>query len=502
MNSILKKVKIKQLLLIFIILAVPSSYILINLKLNGTNLWFDPARDLLSAWDSLTKPTLLGPPTGIPGLFYGPYWIWLLSFGLLFSKNPVIITIITATIPYLIIFPLIWFQLSKKLDRTALILGWLLFIMGNGMTYATQLWNLYPAPLITIATLVTLILTDFSKLNKKSILTTFITGFLLSLVVNFDTSFGITLLLSVFIFLIVDMIIDLLNNKTKQKVSKRLLLIGSIGIGLIVGFLPIIFFESRHNFLQIHTLLYTLSRYGWVIGVLGLSKSAILDEYFKTFGHILHTNAITAEIVLILLLLVLIYKIIRRKLKNYQDVRIGLLSVIILLGSAFIYFTVKNPIWEYHFISIDVIFLLFITYAASKIPLFKKLLFVWTIFIIVINFYQLANNSHEKITGFEQQIAVVKTINQDANGSDYSIYAYSASIYIYNYTYLFKWLLNKNIPYDPSLVKRGNLVYLIVPSKEDAFIKDFIHNRAPEKEYAVSKTWRIENTIVIKEKKR
>src|SRR5258708_5957612 len=146
MNSISKK--IKKLLLIFIILAVPYSYVLINFKLNGINLWFDPARDLLSAWDSLTKPTLLGPPTGIPGLFYGPYWIWLLSFGLLFSKNPVITTIITATIPYLIIFPLIWFQLSKKLDRTALILGWLLFIMGNGMTYATQLWNLYPAPLI------------------------------------------------------------------------------------------------------------------------------------------------------------------------------------------------------------------------------------------------------------------------------------------------------------------------------------------------------------------
>src|SRR5258708_5127085 len=166
-------------------------------------------------------------------------------------------------------------------------------------------------------------------------------------------------MLSIFIFLLVDMIIDLFHNKTKQKVSKRLLLIGIAGLGLIVGFLPIILFESRHNFLQIHTLLHTLSRYGWVIGVVGLSKTAILDEYFKTFGHILHTNDISGAIVFILLLSVLIYKISKRKLKNYQDIRIGLLSLLILLGSAFIYFTVKNPIWEYHFISIDVIFLLF-----------------------------------------------------------------------------------------------------------------------------------------------
>ena len=41
--------------------------------------WFDNARDFLLALGNLEKPTLIGPPTGIPGVFYGPYWIWLLS---------------------------------------------------------------------------------------------------------------------------------------------------------------------------------------------------------------------------------------------------------------------------------------------------------------------------------------------------------------------------------------------------------------------------------------
>src|SRR5579872_266406 len=106
MNFISKTIKKRDLLLIILILEVPYIYVITNLKLNGINLWFDPSRDLLAAWGNLTKPTLLGPPSGIPGLYYGPYWIWLLSFGLLFSKNPEIITIITATIPYLIILPL------------------------------------------------------------------------------------------------------------------------------------------------------------------------------------------------------------------------------------------------------------------------------------------------------------------------------------------------------------------------------------------------------------
>src|SRR6187551_3411896 len=68
--------------------------------------WYDPARDMLMGWDNLHKFTLIGPTTGIPGLFYGPYWIWMLSLGELFSKDPRIVILIVATLPYLILFPL------------------------------------------------------------------------------------------------------------------------------------------------------------------------------------------------------------------------------------------------------------------------------------------------------------------------------------------------------------------------------------------------------------
>src|SRR5690349_8799468 len=103
--------KIQLLLIVFsILLPLATS---LHLLLLGVNFWYDPARDLMSAWDNLSKLTLIGPTSGIPGLFYGPYWIWLLSFGLLFSKNPGIVTFIVATIPYLILFPLVWFQFRK-----------------------------------------------------------------------------------------------------------------------------------------------------------------------------------------------------------------------------------------------------------------------------------------------------------------------------------------------------------------------------------------------------
>src|SRR3989338_476175 len=80
--------------------------------------WFDPGRDLMLASDNLHKLSLIGPPSGIPGFFYGPYWIWLLSLGMLFSRDPKIIAIIVLTIPYFVIFPFALYKLSQLLDKT------------------------------------------------------------------------------------------------------------------------------------------------------------------------------------------------------------------------------------------------------------------------------------------------------------------------------------------------------------------------------------------------
>jgi hypothetical protein len=62
-------------LISWVILAVINLYPII---VGNIPFWYDPARDMLSAWDNLHKLTLIGSTSGIPGIFYGPYWIWLL----------------------------------------------------------------------------------------------------------------------------------------------------------------------------------------------------------------------------------------------------------------------------------------------------------------------------------------------------------------------------------------------------------------------------------------
>jgi len=502
MISNFKHLKKQELLYLFIILVIPSIFIFTTLKIYAINLWYDPSRDLLMAWDNITKPTLIGPQSGVPGIYYGAYWIWLLSFGLLFSKNPIIVTFITATLPYLIIFPFIWFRLSKYLDRTSLILGWLLFILGNGTIYATQLWNPYPAPLLTLAMIVLLVTTDLSKVTRKSKIAMFFVGVLLALVINFHISFGITLIPSIFLFLLIDTILERKFNKALYKLKNRLLLIGFTILGFLTGYLPAIIFELRHNFMQTKALLYTLLKFGNVVALKGLSRTDIFQEYFRTLANVIHISNVIGGIIFIILLIILLYNITQKKIKNYNNIRIGLLAITILIGSAIIYFTAKNPVWEYHFIGVDIAFLLFITYAASNIPIFKKILLAWTIIIVAISFFQLGKNINGQTPYFYQQTFAVKTITRDADGSDYSVYSFSRSIYMFDYAYLFRWLAGKDIPYDPGFIKRGKIVYLIVPSKRDAYITDFIHSKTRGANYYVAKTWHTADITIIKNVKR
>src|SRR5690349_7189844 len=97
-----------KLILATIFVSIPPILIiLINIFTGNISFWYDPARDLLAGLANLHKPTLIGPTSGIPGVFYGPYWIWLLSFGQLFSHDPRIVVLIAGALPYLIFFPMV-----------------------------------------------------------------------------------------------------------------------------------------------------------------------------------------------------------------------------------------------------------------------------------------------------------------------------------------------------------------------------------------------------------
>lgn len=488
---------------IFLLIALFLPFLLaFNSVLAGNViLWYDSARDLLSAWDSLAKPTLIGPTSGIPGIFYGPYWTWLLSIGIALSKDPRIATLIVATIPYVILFPLIWFHFKKYFSKTALVACWLLFFFGFGMTYATQLWNPYPAPLLTLLLIFLLITFQARAISPITALQGSIIGFILGIVINFHISFGLAVTVGVFFFLIADSVKDLLNQKRRrQLLFTKIFFIFFIGIGFVAAFTPFILFEIRHNFQQTHVLLNALSHFGAVVTLKGLNKIEILTSFFTILGKFLSLSALIGGI---FLFAVLGYFILQIKkggvLLNQMDKRIITLISCLLAGISALYFTAKNPVWIYHFIGVEIIFLILIALLATKISWVKYALMGWASIVVGYNLIHFMNDLTKTIpTTLYAQKEIVQTITQDANGSNYAVIAYEPSIYQYEYTYLFRWLAHKDVPYDPTQTPPyPNPCYLIVPTNDPEERHNFIQFRTPDKIYDTSKSWQKPYNIEI-----
>jgi hypothetical protein len=178
---------------------LPLLFALKTLYFGEFHFWYDNARDLLLAQQNLIKPTLIGPPSGIPGLFYGPYWIWLLSSGLLFSVDVRIVSFVVGVIPYLVIFPLIFFSFKRIFTTDVLVILWSFFILGF-LSYATNLWNPHLAPLIFLTITLLITYTKPGEWGYRQILLLLSIGFLSGILINFHISFGVGVVVGTLLF--------------------------------------------------------------------------------------------------------------------------------------------------------------------------------------------------------------------------------------------------------------------------------------------------------------
>lgn len=190
--------KILPIGLASILTLLAASTIFQRVFTGGFPFWYDPSRDLLLGWDNLHKLTLIGPTSGIPGVFYGPYWIWLISFAQLFSKDPRFVLFIVLTLPYLILFPFILSRFHKIFNFTSLLLIWLLFLL-SAHEYLGNLWNPYPALLLILLTIY-LVLSKKNEFSLKNNLHSASIGFVGGLVMNFHLSFGIGMLFGLIVY--------------------------------------------------------------------------------------------------------------------------------------------------------------------------------------------------------------------------------------------------------------------------------------------------------------
>lgn len=493
-------------------LLIPAIISIKSVFEGGMAFWFDPARDFLLAVENLKKPTLIGSPTGIPGLFYGPYWIWLISGALLINRNPLVVTIIILTIPYLIFFPFILYLLRAVIGKNSWIILWLLFFNGF-QDYIVSLWNPHLAPLLFLI-LIYLVINVSFEINPAGFKRLFFSGFVAGLIVNFHFSFGIGVFTGTCLFLFISYLINQLKNLNRISifVKDSLLLFFSFTAGLLFSFLPFLIFESRHGFNQSKALLETFMNAVLnstpVTGLVGLSHNQIiysaLTRVFKLLAFTIPTNYILllAFIVLFLLFFGLYYTKIQL---SQSEINLIILLILVWLSVLFIYLSSTNPVWDYHFIGFEIIYLLLIGVFVNKINFTKVILALWVGYLTINNIkpalFPKEFNPYT-LSSLKTKEYIVDTVYKDTNKNKFTVFVYSPAIYTYDYDYVFSWYGKDKYGYVPDREINNNNVYLIIPKTDPAVLEDFIHYKTPDNSYKTEKQWNIDDgTTIIKRAK-
>lgn len=458
--------------------------------------WYDAARDLMLGQDNLAKLTLIGPPSGIPGIFYEPYWIWILSVGLLFSKDPRVVDFLVITVPYFSLFPLLLFGFRKIFGHWTILLMWLLFII-NFSGYATTIWSPNLAPLL----LLLLLYINSFLVPKKKYLGEAVLGGVAGLILGVHISFGVGVFLGAFFYHLISMII---RRRSWQKI--RILLLQTILFvgGFLLSLAPTLLFEARHGFNQIRSLLNTMSSSHAVVRNIGLTKVEILERFFKVIGTTLHISLFW---VIFIGLLVCIFALIHKKriLKfTAQDKNLLLFIGSLLITILTLYLTNKNPIWPYHFIGIEVLIIFLIGFLIRNAPFLKNILSLYAGILLIAEVVRILSFNPLASPTLRAQEHVVKLIAEDAKNKPYTVIANNPSIYSYEYSYLFKWKENKDFSYDPNQIPlTTNSIYFIFPfSYPKEGIPGAIRFRTRSLRYRIVKTWTPKDgTTIVKVEK-
>ncbi|CAN5171775.1 hypothetical protein BH11PAT1_BH11PAT1_1260 [soil metagenome] len=482
----------------FILLAIPAIFAFLKVLSGNIPFWYDPARDLLLAWDNLGKISLIGPTTGIPGIFYGPFWIWFLSFGLLFSKDPRIPVLVVLTIPYFIFLPVLLFYKVKLFDRLSISIVWLLYAFSFAPRYGEAPWNPHLASFFMLILLFILLEINFEKKGRKNILLVISAGIISGLVLNTHISFGLGSMIATILFFILFGYRSVKPTKNIINYLKSQLLTIYFLSGVLLTFTPFLIFESRHGFNQLKTIFATLSSSVPVVTVKGLSKEQIIFQFYHQLSELFHSSIIFTLLIIIGIGIIIWQWYKKQLVLDLLEKKLLVYSILLTICILTIYLSSKNPVWSYHFIGVEVIGIFFILFLLKKSLPFRYILACITIYVICTQIPGLFNKEQQGNT-LNKEITITKLIIADAKESDYSVFAYSPSIYTYEYSYLFRWLAKKDIPYDPgSQNKDKNNVFLILPSSMKAKEKDFIEYYTPQALYQSAQSWQIGDRIVGK----
>jgi len=399
---------------------------------------YDQGRDFLQAQEIMRDKhfTLLGPTTGIPGIYHGVWWYYFLAIPYFFSRgNPLgfLLFLFLVALVQTILFS--WFLKREFGVIPALMFATLVaispYFIGMSFFAISSVQNLPVLLFLFYAT--------HQFLKKKAPLFLFLIFLALGFSFESEVPFGLFLIPSYISTIFLTRQFKLFFNSPKK--------VAFAVCGLIIPMVPRILFELRHSFLQTKAVLAYLSK---PVFYNPHSFQSIFSERTTVFLHYYlvlfpDSNLVLAWLTLLITLFGLIYGY--KKLNQHPRLYLnflGSLFVSMFLLSLFY----KDTFWANYFEGLSYYYIIFIALASSMLILERKktlaalpwLLLCLLLLVGVFNLVQnIRTSAPKKIEGMREQLTVVKKIyNQEKNNS-FCVRIYTPPVIPYTYRYIFDY---------------------------------------------------------------
>jgi hypothetical protein len=419
---------------------------------------YDAGRDMLAVAEIVKthKIPLIGPTTGLEGVFYGPWWyVFILPSFIISSGNPQGVTFFIA-ITGVISVGLAFFT-GKKIqgDMLGLFFAFLVAFSPDLIGTSSQIWN---PNLLPFFLSIFLLIQYYIFTDKKKLLLFFLFGLVGGLLMDLEIVLGGLIFGS-------SLLANIILRKKNIHTAKQYI-VSLIGFGIIL--LPRIIFDLRHNFLMTNALL-TLKQHGAAADTLPITvrfKENLLFLFELWNNTISGKNAFIGSILFVLIVasIFLLYKKAPEREKKFVTF-LAIVMIVFYIGISVFghaiyghYFT-GIPIFLSLFISI--IFLWWFRSFGKKVLLIILCIFFITSRPWTFNTIIASSRWEGDASVYRNQINVVDYVYAQANKKPFYYDVYTPPIHAYPYTYLFAWYGNKKYGYIPN-EEKNNLIFFIL----------------------------------------
>lgn len=429
---------------LFFIFVFVTSFLIRLLIISDNNLAFtsDQARDMIAIRaivHDLDIP-LIGPITGIPGLYLGPFWFF-------FNVIPFVISGGSPT--SLLIWQIVWLELSvaflywyfRNTKPTFALLSSSLLLLSPIFFYISR-YSFNPHLLPAFLIFFFILLDSFAK--KKKAFKSLLLGLVVGLSLQLEAATAIVLLPVVIFFL----------YKDKNHLLYFL-------FTFLLTLLPQLLFELRHNFLMTKVFLDQLTGKNDVIQNTLQFKPLIYDR----LNSLKYLAAQTFPLLHYLTVLLFTIGTFIYSRKRKQDVFIKAnLLFFIFFYLLFLVFPHPLKTWYLYALVLPIVFVI-----SDLLEDFQRPAIIFLVVILAASLLQQKNQisaaSSLDPSNLNNRLKTVEKVYELANGDGFNLYNYTPSVYDYPYQYLF-WWQGREYGYHPAKITYQDNVPEYIPNND------------------------------------